>query len=97
MYEKVEIEIRKIMEERMQNLIRREQQSYMYVEKETMKEIRKTEEFTYTLEVGANKPGEKIRKEFDQKENNIRNNIRRELEEEEDTLEKIWSCLKPLL
>lgn len=97
MYEKVEIEIRKIMEERMQNLIRREQQSYMYVEKETMKEIRKTEEFTYTLEVEANKPGEKIRKEFDQKENNIRNNIRRELEEEEDTLEKIWSCLKPLL
>lgn len=65
------------------------------LENETMKGTIIAEQNKYGLEEGVNNPAEKIRKEYEGGENDIRNSIRRELQQEADTFERIWCFLKP--
>lgn len=112
MYERAEIQIKKEMERRMQNVNQENGQQlyeeervigykttdYENLENKTMKDTIIAEKMKnmYDLEEGANNQAEEIRKEYEKtRENDVRNSIRRELEEEAGFFEKIWSSLKP--
>lgn len=98
MYERAEIQIKKEMERRMQN-VNQENGQQLYEEERVIGY--KTTDYEkmknmYDLEEGANNQAEEIRKEYEKtRENDVRNSIRRELEQEAGFFEKIWSSLKP--
>lgn len=71
---------------------------YEKLENKTMKDtiIAEKNKYMYDFEEGAINLAEKIQKEYEKtRENDIRNSIRRELEQEAGFFEKIWSSLKP--